>query len=626
MLKLENTTKLPASMRAAKRWLLWKGNKQPFYASGKPRSGALDTPKDSAQLVTYAEALKAMKAHPGRYAGLGFALGDGWQGIDLDGVRDATTGVLAQWAQEIVDTAASYTEISPSGTGLHILCYGTAADMPVLGSNGSGVEFYPNKRYFTVTGERYTKASKVADARHVYDVLLARHGMATTPPVKPPRTTTPVPSILKDAAALLRQLDPDMSYPDWVKVGMGLHHEYNGMPEALDLWDHWSSNGQKYEPGACAKRWAGFQRTDGRPTVSLASIRRMTKQQAAPLKQDDEPDTPPLKMVVVADLVEREYAEAERIIDGDTIFTPGVTVLAGKPKHGKSWAALGWAISAATGESYLNSGPRAPVQAVYVSCDDPSESRFQRRVHAFRPKGKLDGLLLITEIAKKESALALLDELVEQHPAIRFVVIDTLAAFRSGQRTESPYQQEHDEVAALNHWAHKRNIAVLLVHHLRKGEVDTQEPFESISGTLGLQGACDSLMVLVRRDLASDKDSALDEKLAGLWHRGRDFDHEAALGIKLEDGRWSIVGGAADVFSAGTKREIINVLSTDPQRWWTSKEIHAAGSFDCKWQSVQRAAIRMAAKGEITAHRGAVEGKSGGGGGFRLLPVKGETK
>jgi hypothetical protein len=66
------STNIPKEMRAAKRWLLWAPNKQPFYASGKPRNGALDTPKDTGQLVAYAEAVKALSARPERFAGLGF--------------------------------------------------------------------------------------------------------------------------------------------------------------------------------------------------------------------------------------------------------------------------------------------------------------------------------------------------------------------------------------------------------------------------------------------------------------------------------------------------------------------------------------------------------------------------
>lgn len=71
-------------MVQARRWLVWTANKQPFYPNGQPRHGMLDTEADRASLGTYEDAHNAMLASNGHYEGIGFALGDGWQGIDLD--------------------------------------------------------------------------------------------------------------------------------------------------------------------------------------------------------------------------------------------------------------------------------------------------------------------------------------------------------------------------------------------------------------------------------------------------------------------------------------------------------------------------------------------------------------
>ncbi len=69
---------LPEDMKASRRWLVWrsepggkKPRKVPYYASGKPRKGTLDSPEDIAQLGTFDDALAAMQT--GRYTGLGFA-------------------------------------------------------------------------------------------------------------------------------------------------------------------------------------------------------------------------------------------------------------------------------------------------------------------------------------------------------------------------------------------------------------------------------------------------------------------------------------------------------------------------------------------------------------------------
>lgn len=82
--------------------------------------------------------------------GLGFALGDGIGCIDLDHCVD--DGVLADWAAAILDRLpATYTEVSPSGHGLHI--WGRIPERP--GRRVGNVEVYSAGRYITVTGNRW---------------------------------------------------------------------------------------------------------------------------------------------------------------------------------------------------------------------------------------------------------------------------------------------------------------------------------------------------------------------------------------------------------------------------------------------------------------------------------------
>jgi primase-polymerase (primpol)-like protein len=85
-------------------------------------------------------------------SGLGFVFnGDGLVGIDLDHcVQD---GQIAPFAMEVVYRLWSYTEMSPSGTGLHVFCRGR---LPRAGRkahvDSSAIEAYTSGRYFTVTG------------------------------------------------------------------------------------------------------------------------------------------------------------------------------------------------------------------------------------------------------------------------------------------------------------------------------------------------------------------------------------------------------------------------------------------------------------------------------------------
>jgi primase-polymerase (primpol)-like protein len=70
-------------------------------------------------------------------------------GIDLDHCRDPKTGKIEPWAQDIIETVDSYTELSPSGTGIRIFV--TANFRSSINRKG-GVEIYSTGRYLTVTG------------------------------------------------------------------------------------------------------------------------------------------------------------------------------------------------------------------------------------------------------------------------------------------------------------------------------------------------------------------------------------------------------------------------------------------------------------------------------------------
>ena len=101
-------------------------------------------------------------------------------GIDLDSCRDKATEDIAPWAQEIIDRLASYTEVSPSGTGVKIfftVAGDSLADIETLfagkygrafknggGEHGPAIEIYRGRRYFTVT-EDFDRAGRAAPSR-----------------------------------------------------------------------------------------------------------------------------------------------------------------------------------------------------------------------------------------------------------------------------------------------------------------------------------------------------------------------------------------------------------------------------------------------------------------------------
>ncbi len=122
-----------------------------------PRTGSHASATNPTTWTDFDTALTAMERHG--WAGVGFVVtrDDPFTGVDLDRCRNPQTGALDPWATEIVATLDSYTEVTPSGTGVRIWVIGTVIGRLPGGKEGTRrgpIEIYSGSRYFTVTGHR----------------------------------------------------------------------------------------------------------------------------------------------------------------------------------------------------------------------------------------------------------------------------------------------------------------------------------------------------------------------------------------------------------------------------------------------------------------------------------------
>jgi primase-polymerase (primpol)-like protein len=107
------------------------------------------------------------------------------------------------WAVEIIRRLDSYTERSPSGTGYHVIVYGSVPDD---GNRRGGLEMYDSHRYFTVTGDRVPGAPKCVNHRakqlrdiHKEYIAASGGGPATTPVKKRREVSIPDQDLLERA-------------------------------------------------------------------------------------------------------------------------------------------------------------------------------------------------------------------------------------------------------------------------------------------------------------------------------------------------------------------------------------------------------------------------------------------
>lgn len=248
------------------------------------------------------------------------------------------------------------------------------------------------------------------------------------------------------------------------------------------------------------------------------------------------------------DLRRKTFPPVSYIIPG--LIPEGLSILAGRPKVGKSWLALDLAIAAAAGRICLGDRKPAVGDVLYAALED-NPRRLQRRI---------DKLLspLATEWPKRltlatswqrldKGGVTDIAEWADSVPQPRLVILDTLAGVRP-VRTNNGYSEDYETLTELHRLANERGLAVLVLHHTRKMEAD--DPIDTISGTLGLAGCADTALVIQRTSQGTT-----------LYVRGRDIEEaEHAVTFDKPTCRWTILGAASEVHRSDIRKSILNVL------------------------------------------------------------------
>jgi len=184
---------IPRELVLSPHWVCWKlevrpGESKPTKPPYNCRTGGYARHDRPSTWVTFEEALAYVAAHP-QMDGIGyvFAADDPFLGIDLDACIDET-GTIKPWAADIVDVLASYTELSPSGRGLHLIVEATwptdAGHRRRIQGDADAeakVEVFDRLRYFTITGRRWPGTPGHVAARQTRVDELARSMPAPTP-------------------------------------------------------------------------------------------------------------------------------------------------------------------------------------------------------------------------------------------------------------------------------------------------------------------------------------------------------------------------------------------------------------------------------------------------------------
>jgi RecA-family ATPase len=290
---------------------------------------------------------------------------------------------------------------------------------------------------------------------------------------------------------------------------------------------------------------------------------------AAPAANDNKPMPPSERAAFISMIQEkaalnRPVAVADDSIDAETLlgmeFPPleyvipgyvveGLTVLAGKPKLGKSWWCYDAGIAVATGGKAMGAIDCEQGDVLYLALED-NRRRVQDRLLTLCPARKVQGINLKRLTVRTATPridtglLAQLDKWRLGCERPRLIIIDVFLKVRPPRKKgEDPYSADYDAVTPLQRYASEHRLAIVLVTHTRKMAAD--DPLEAVSGTNGVTGAADAVLVLNR-----------DAKGTTLYGRGRDIE-EIETAMRFDAGRWSILGDADEVRKSNERRKIL---------------------------------------------------------------------
>ena len=300
------------------------------------------------------------------------------------------------------------------------------------------------------------------------------------------------------------------------------------------------------------------------------------------------PLTNEIQVTSWGELSKKHFEEMKWIIN--SFLPPGVSLIAGRPKQGKSWLVLAFGLLVAAGRPVFGY-TTSKSDVLYMALED-SERRLQGRTRKLMQTHNLtdtdiSGFHYCIDAPKLGDRLE--DQIADklsQHPKIRFVIIDVLARIRSPRRgNQSVYDADYEVGQRIKKIGSLYpEVAFLIVHHQNKGQGDA---LDSISGSHGLAGGFDNTYGLVRANNGLE-----------LHIDGRDIEDSMPIPIlKGEDHMWTLASraDAAEIKNSDTRNAILNAMDSNET---TPKQIAERTSLDPN--TINSSLRRMTSQGILT--------------------------
>jgi hypothetical protein len=328
-----------------------------------------------------------------------------------------------------------------------------------------------------------------------------------------------------------------------------------------------------------------------------------------PWGKDDEPEADVIQLPRTSwtadEIMAMDFPEPRWAVPG--IVAEGVTLLAGAPKIGKSWLALNISTAVAAGGKALSRLDVVGGDVLYLALEDNPRRLQSRLTKVLAGQGASARLTFSTACeALPAGGSDRIAAWLESHPDARLVVVDVFARVRGmAPNNLSSYDADYLAMVQLKRLADRYEVAILVVHHTRKAA--SEDFLDAVSGTNGLAGAADAVLVLRRARGKAD---------AELHVTGRDVEEaEYALDFDPRLGCWQLLDGPASDYSLGdTRKAILDYLRENGTG--TPKQIATALSLE--HNTVKQRLWRMAKDDQVDT--------DGSGTYFPITPITAVTQ
>lgn len=561
-----NYNNVPEILKQRGLWCVWRRGEQgkiPF----DPNTGY--HAKSNAP-NTFSDFQTAYKAYQnGGYDGFGIGIFGNIGAIDIDHcIKD---GKLSDMASDIIEIMGSYTEISPSGEGIRIIFmiegFSYDKERYYINNHKKGLEVYiagATKKFVTITGNRLND-NPVVDGTSKLPTVLEKYMRRGTVQAGPARLNATAPINTKSSLEI--GLEKDKKLKEYWNGARPHGNESEDDAALMAKLMYWCNNNADSAIKAfCSSPYASqkdekHQKKIERPDY-LPNLAKAVKSDTTAAQDHEQWEreysrqakcnaSKGLNVISALELQKANLPPTKYLVED---FLPeGTSLLAAAPKSGKSWFVLLLGLKIAAGEMFLQRRTNQ-VGVLYLSFED-TPKRIQGRINQLLSNTPAPSWFYISteRITLEDGLLGLIEEHIKQHPETKLIIIDTFQKIRGQiQHGERWYDHDYREAGTVKEFMDKKGLSVLFVHHTSKTK-DKEDPFNEISGTNGISGAMDTMLVM--------KKKLGQPKQATLYLTGRDVaQDELVIHQDEKTCQWEFMGDADEL----AKREKLREYQSSP--------------------------------------------------------------